>query len=363
MELMAHMVSATDRPLDALTIRPGESVRGAMARIEQGEVAIVLMVDETGRLLGTVSDGDLRRALLAGANLDEGIGPYVCRTPVTVPKGTDRAAVLDLMRARRLNQIPEVDSDGRLLYLHVLREVLGSAPKPNRALVLAGGRGTRLGELTAATPKPMLRVAGRPIIERLVLHLVGSGIQHIYLSVSYLAEQIEEYFRDGADFGCTIEYLNEDPDTPLGTGGPLGLLLDRNNAPQAPLLVLNGDLIATFSVQGILEAHERAAAAMTVAVREYAHDVPFGVVKLRPDQDGLIDWVEEKPRWTGYVNAGIYVVEPRLLSLIPRGCLYPITDLIRTCIERGETLAGWQLTDDWHDIGRPAELARARGDV
>lgn len=357
------MRSATEDPLQRLTVRPGEDLRAAMARIEQGEAAIVLLVDEAGLLLGTLSDGDIRRALLGGASLADPVDPYVSREPVTVRKGADRAAVLDLMKARRLSQIPEVDADGRLLHLHVMHEVLGSGAKPNRAVVLAGGRGTRLGELTAATPKPMLRVAGRPIIERLLLHLVGSGIRHIYLSVSYLADQIADHFGDGTDFGCTIEYLQEEPETPLGTGGPLRLLHDRGQRPQEPLLVLNGDLVSTFSVQGILEAHQRGTAAMTIAVREYAHDVPFGVVDLRPEQDGLIERVVEKPRWSGYVNAGIYVIEPRLLASIPGGCTYPITDLIRTCLDAGETLVGWHLTDEWHDIGRPAELARARGDV
>ncbi|MFW6041928.1 MAG: nucleotidyltransferase family protein [Guyparkeria sp.] len=347
-------------PLRGLTIQPGADIRTAMAQIEQGEAAIVLVVDEVGRLLGTLSDGDLRRALLGGASMDDSIDLYVCRQPVSVPKGTDRAAVLDLMKARKHTQIPEIDEGGRLLHLHVMHEVLGSAPKPNRAVILAGGRGTRLGPLTSSTPKPMLRVAGRPIIERLVLHLVGSGIQHIYLSVSYLADQIADHFGDGSEFGCTIEYLHEDPEMPLGTGGPLRLLLDRDDPPREPLVVLNGDLVSTFSVQGILEEHERAMAAMTVAVREYNHDVPFGVVRVR---DGLVERIDEKPRWSSFVNAGIYIVEPRLLDLIPTGRSYPITDLIKTCLERGELMASWQITDEWHDVGRPAELAHARGEV
>lgn len=355
------MGSAAQDAFSSLTIRPGTTIRAAMERIDDNQVAIVLMVDAHGRLLGTVTDGDVRRALLAGASLQDEVDPHVSRDPITVREGPGRAAILDLMKARKLNQIPEVDAEGRLLRLHVMHDVLGAAWKPNSAVILAGGRGTRLGQLTESTPKPMLRVAGRPIIERLVLHLVGSGIEHIYLSVSYLAAQIRDYFRDGSEFGCCIEYLSEDPDAPLGTGGPLRLLLDRASPPGEPLLVLNGDLIASFSVQGILDAHERAGSAITVALREYAHDVPFGVVDVRSGDHGRIRGLEEKPRWSGQVNAGIYVVEPRILPMIPPGCSYPITDLIRSCLDQGEVVTGWGLVDEWHDVGRPVELARARG--
>jgi dTDP-glucose pyrophosphorylase len=352
-----------DEALDELIIRPGETIRDAMTCIERNKVRIALKVDGEGRLLGTVSDGDLRRALLQGATLDAPVDPLGSHEPVTVAPEADRAALLDLMKALKLQHIPVVDRDRRLLGLHVLHEVLGSSPKPNHAVILAGGRGTRLGSLTTSTPKPMLSVAGRPILERLVLHLVGSGIRHIFLSVSYFAEQIQDHFGEGTDFGCTIEYLEESVDQPLGTGGPLRLLLGREAPWEPPLLVCNGDLIASFSVSGILEAHARNRAAMTIALRQYEHDVPFGVAKLSNDDATLITQLEEKPRWSGQVNAGIYVLERRLLETIPAGVTYPITDLVQSCLDRGERVAGWELTGDWHDIGRPRELAHARGEL
>ena len=357
------MSGAHHQSLDHLIIRPGETIRGTMARIEEGSVAIALMVDTDEQFVGTVSDGDVRRALLAGATMEDHVDPYVSRNPIVVPEGTDRVAVLDLMKARQVNQIPEVDERGRLLGLHVMHEVLGSSPKPNRAVILAGGRGSRLGPLTESSPKPMLSVAGRPILERLVLHLVGAGIHHVYLSVNYLADRIMEHFGDGSEFGCSIEYLTEDPERPLGTGGPLRLLLKREDAFAAPLLVMNGDLVASFSVSGILHAHALANAAITIALRQYAHDVPFGVAACDDEGGGLITRLEEKPRWVGLANAGIYVIEPRLLELIPDDVAYPITDLIRACLERGERVWGWELAGDWHDVGRPAELARARGEL
>lgn len=348
--------------LQGLVIEPGETVRGAMMCIERNEVRIALLVGDDGRLLATVSDGDIRRALLDGAGLEMPVDAIGNKRPVTVGAEADRAAVLDLMKARRLEQIPVVDDAGRLLGLHVMHEMLGSSEKPNAAVILAGGRGTRLGSLTTSTPKPMIPVAGRPILERLVLHLVGSGIRHIYLSVSYFAEQIEDHFQEGDEFGCSIEYLKEPADRPLGTGGPLRLLVDRDVPEDVPLLVCNGDLIASFSVTGILEAHAYSDAAMTIALREYGHDVPFGVADLVHGDATYITRLVEKPRWAAQVNAGIYVVEPRLLAPIPAGVNYPITDLVQSCLDRGEQIAGWELAGDWHDIGRPQELARARGE-
>jgi dTDP-glucose pyrophosphorylase/predicted transcriptional regulator len=350
------------KSIDQIVVATDSSIREVMLRIDRGAVAIALVVGSDGGLEGTVSDGDIRRALLAGAGLDDLAAPFVSRDPVTVAEGTDRAAVLDLMRARRLNQIPVVDGSGRLVGLHVVRELLGAEEKPNWAVVLAGGRGTRLGSLTASTPKPMLPVAGRPILERIVLHLVGSGISQIYLAVGHLAEQICDHFGDGSDHGCTIRYLEENPAMPMGTGGPLRGLLARGAPPTDPVLVMNGDLVTSFSVAEILQHHMRAGASATVALREYVHDVPFGVAQIDEAEPAMITRFAEKPRWSGLVNAGIYVIEPRLLELIPEGVNYPITELIETCLDRGDRVAGWHVTDDWQDIGRPREFARARGE-
>jgi dTDP-glucose pyrophosphorylase len=351
------------KPLDHLLVHADRPIREVMSTIDRGAEAIALVVTSDGTLEGTVTDGDIRRALLAGASLDDTVAPFVSHDPVTVAEGTDRAAVLDLMRARQLNQIPVVDDAGRLVGLHVVREVLGAEARPNWAVVLAGGRGTRLGQLTTTTPKPMLPVAGRPILERIVLHLVGSGITTVYLSVGYLADQIRDHFGTGADFGCDIRYLDEDPAIPLGTGGPLRALQELSTAPSDPVLVLNGDLVTSFSVGGILHHHAHSRAAMTVALREYVHDVPFGVAHLDEGDLRFISRLDEKPHWSGLVNAGIYVIDPALIATIPAGEMYPITDLINACLERGERIAGWRLTGDWHDIGRPIEFAHARGEL
>lgn len=349
-----------DDRLRRLLLRPGSSIREAMRRIDEGGAEIALLVDDDGTLAGTLTDGDVRRALLGGAAMDDDVTGHATARPVTVGAGADRAAVLDLMRARSIAHLPEVDDRGRLTGVHLLRDVIGSPQLPNTAVVIAGGKGTRLGELTRSTPKPMLPVAGRPILERIVLHLVGAGIRRIVVSIGYLGEQIVAHFGDGDGFGCTVEYVTEAPDRPLGTGGPLRLLLDLPNSPTEPMLVMNGDLLTSFSVDGLLGAHARAGAAMTVGLHEYVHDVPFGVVH-HDDTSGTITTFEEKPRATWTVSAGTYVVEPDLLGRIPAGVPYPITDLAQGCLDRGEPVLGWHLDGDWQDIGRPGELRAARG--
>jgi dTDP-glucose pyrophosphorylase len=339
--------------IETLSISTRESLRGAMTAIDRGGCEIALVVDEAGSLLGTLTDGDIRRALLADASLEETASRYMKRTFTCVGPETGRAEILDLMRARYLQQIPIVDATGRLVGLHLLREVIGAAKRENWAVIMAGGRGERLRPITDHIPKPMVRVAGRPILERMVLHLVGFGIQRIFLSINYLGEQIEEHFRDGGRFGCRIDYLREDQ--PLGTGGALSLLTE---APEHTLLVLNGDLVTQFDVGRLLSQHNSGGFAITVGVHEYVHRVPFGVVETDGER---LTGLREKPAATWLANAGIYAIEPRLIPRVPRGTMYPLPALVEDCLDRGESAGWFRIDDDWTDVGQHRELLRATG--
>lgn len=341
------------------SVSAGASLREALERLQRSSTGIVLVVDESERLVGSLSDGDARRAFLAGADLDGPLRPWARATPLTVPAGTDRAAVLDLMRARDVPQIPEVDADGRVLRLHLLKEIVGGAPVSSTAVIMAGGRGTRLRAVTGDLPKPMVPVAGRPILERLVLHLVGSGVRDVVMAVGYRADVIEEFFGDGGRHGCRIRYLREG--RPLGTAGPLRGLLGFEEAAseESPLLVMNGDLVTSFSVAGLLAAHAAADARLTVAVTEYAHEVPYGV--LETEQGTRVTGVLEKPTWRSTVSAGIYAMDRGLVRTIPADREVPMTDLITGCLDRGDAVHVWQVTGDWHDVGRPQDLAAAQG--
>lgn len=328
----------------------------ALAVIDAGSLGICCLVGEDGRLAGLLSDGDVRRALLTGRDLSERALGYATASPQTVAAGTPRAHVLDLMNAWRIDAVPEVDKDGRLVRVHTLSEIIGPSVLPNAAVIMAGGKGTRLGSLTADTPKPMMTVAGRSVIEWLILGLVGDGIRQIYISVNYLAEKLVDHLGDGSHLGCTIEYLREDPDVPLGTGGSLSLI---PTPPTAPMLVMNGDLMVDFDARQMLAFHQRQGSAITVGVREYGHTIPFGVIET--NEDLHIQQMTEKPEIAVTVNAGIYCVEPSALELITPGEPADMPDLVQRCLDRGDVVTAWEWSSDWIDIGTPADLARAKG--
>lgn len=340
------------KQIDDCQVPAAATLRDAMLALERGAREVVLVVDETRRLCGLLTDGDVRRALLAGAALGDPIAPFIKHSFTQVGATAGRAEVLDLMQARRIGQIPVVDGDGRLVGLHLLHDVIGAPDRPNLAVVMAGGRGARLAPLTDHVPKPMIRVAGRPILERIVLHLVSSGIRRIYLAVNYLAQLIEDHFGDGARFGCRIDYLREE--RPLGTGGALALLPEP---PAQPLLVMNGDLVTQADLGAMIDHHERGGQAVTVGVRRYLHTVPFGCVEL--DGERIVQF-HEKPTLARLVNAGIYVFSPSLLARVERGVDYPITNLLDESLRRNETIAAFEIEDDWIDVGQREQLRRAR---
>lgn len=340
--------------LEKIVVSESASLRIAMEALDRGAVEIALVVGPGGKLLGTLTDGDIRRAILAGASLQDTASKFMSRCFTAVSPSTSRAEVLDLMRARFLGQIPIVEESGRLVGLHLLREILGAVSRPNWAVVMAGGRGERLRPITDLLPKPMIKVAGRPILERIVLHLVGFGIRRIFLSVNYMGDTIEEHFKDGAPLGCKIEYLKEDQ--PLGTGGALSLLPET---PDHPILMLNGDLLTQFNVGNILAFHVGGGFKATVGVHEYVHTVPYGVVEQEGDR---ITGIREKPTQTWLANAGIYVFEPGLVERVPKDTYFPLPVLVEECLDRGEAVGAFPVKEDWIDVGHPKELRRARGE-
>jgi dTDP-glucose pyrophosphorylase len=340
--------------LQSLIVSVGGTLLDALQAIDKGACEIALVVDEKARLIGTLTDGDARRALLSGANLSDSLISYYQPNFNWVEQGAGRAQVLDLMRALTISQVPELDSEKRLISLHLLHEVIGSVPKPNWAVIMAGGKGTRLGELTKSIPKPMLKVAGRPIIERLVLHLVGCGIRRIFISTNYLASVIEDHFQDGAKFGCRIEYLRENADQPLGTGGSLALLPE---IPEHPVFVCNGDLVTQIDVASMLAFHESGGFLATIGVRTYTHEIPFGCLEV--DESRVMDIVE-KPTFSQLINAGIYMLSPDIIRRVPRA-FFPITNLFSTALSQGDQIGAFEIADDWIDVGQREQLKQARG--
>jgi dTDP-glucose pyrophosphorylase len=338
--------------LAASLVPEGGSLRDAMTALDRGAGQIALAVDADGRLAGVATDGDVRRALLRGAALDDPLAPALTRTCVTVDVDHGRAAVLELMAARRINGIPVLDGDGRPVGLHLLHEFLEPVRRPNWAVVMAGGQGVRLRPLTDSIPKPMLQVAGRPILERIVLNLVGFGVKRIFLSVNYLGHVIEEHFGDGGRFGIRIEYLRE-PE-PLGTAGALAMLPEP---PRDAVLVMNGDLVTSADLGALLDFHAAGDFVATIGIRRYLHTIPFGCVDRA---DGLVTRVDEKPTIAREVNGGIYALEPELLARVPRGAPSTMPALIEGALGRSERVGAFEIQDDWIDVGQREQLARAR---
>ncbi len=343
------------KPLEFCRVSVTQRLIDAMRAIDRGGVEIAMVLDGDGRLVGTLTDGDVRRALLKGVGLDAQLLPFVQQQYTAVGLEAGRAEVLELMQARTISQVPVIDQNGRLVGLHLLHEIVGCAERPNWAVIMAGGKGTRLKPLTDLIPKPMIRVAGRPILERLVLHLVGFGIRRIVLSVNYLGDVIEKHFGHGERFGCRIDYLREDK--PLGTGGALALLPEL---PAEPLLVLNGDLVTQADIGSLFAFHRRGEYEATVAVRQYCHTIPFGCVEVGGDQ---VTQIEEKPVLTRLVNAGIYVLNREIIARVPREQDYPITSLLEQTINSGRRVGAWQILDDWVDVGQHDQLKIAREGV
>ncbi len=341
--------------LEALQVHVAKRIIDAMRVIERGNVQIAFVRDERGAVIGTLTDGDIRRALLSGASLDSPLQPHIACEFTSVPTSATRAEILELMQARAIAQVPVLDEGGRLQGVHTLRDIVGMVERPNWAVIMAGGKGTRLGPITEHVPKSMLPVAGRPILERLVLNLVGFGVRRIYLAVNHLAHVITDHFGDGSKLGCDIRYLREEQ--PLGTGGALTLLPEM---PVEPLVVLNGDLVTQFDLNAMLAFHDAGRFRATVAVHTYTHTVPFGVLDIEND---CVKDITEKPTVAFSANAGIYVIDPALIARVPLGTEFPLPNLLYSCIEHRERVGAFRIEGDWIDVGRAPELRRARGEA
>lgn len=335
-------------------INPDASLIECMRSMVITGAGIALAVDSEFRLIGTISDGDVRKALVKGFPLDSPIATHINRSCFYVLPTVPRAEVLDIMQARRFEQVPIVDEQGKVIGLHLLHDILGKIARPNWAVVMAGGKGMRLRPLTENLPKPMIRVAGRPLLERIILHLVSYGIRRIFISVNHLAQVIEDYFEDGSKYGTKIEYLRED--YPLGSGGTISLLPE---IPEQALLVMNGDLIVDTNFTDMIEFHSQNDFFATMGVFSYFHQVPFGCVEI---QDNRLAGLEEKPVLEKMVNAGIYVLSPQAVSAIPKNTYFPITTLFEDAIKNNLVCGTFHVEKEWLDIGTPQQLRQARGE-
>jgi dTDP-glucose pyrophosphorylase len=322
-----------------------------LTRIEAAGYQIALVVGADDRLLGVVTDGDVRRAILQGLPLSSSVTTVMNPTPVTTRQGSSSREQLATMRRHVVHQLPIVNDSNHVVGLVLIDDLIGATEKPNWAVVMAGGFGSRLRPLTERVPKPMLVVRGKPILEGILENLVTEGFRRFYISVNYRAEMITGHFGDGSSWGIEISYLREN--TPLGTAGALSLL---PRVPELPLLVMNGDLLTRAHVASLLEFHEARGALATMAVREYDLQVPYGVVHTSGER---ITAVEEKPVQRFVINAGIYVLSPQALAHIPGDTYFDMPTLFERLNGAGALTTAFPLRESWLDIGRVEDYVQA----
>jgi len=339
-------------------IRAESSIRDAIACIDSNKAKIAIVIDEECRLLDTITDGDIRRAVLEGFDLSKPVNVLrnrrkgsVYPEPIAAPVETECSELLRLMNENDVRQVPLLDKMGRVVGLVTLDELQDRESLPLQAVVLAGGFGTRLRPLTNDIPKTMLAVGGKPLLESIVKGLQEAGIKRVNLATHYKSEMISEHFGDGRDFGVEIRYVNED--NPLGTAGALRLLSDS----EEPLLIINGDILTQVDFRAMLDFHMDHHADMTVAVREHEYQVPYGVI----EGEGLaVTGISEKPVQRHLINAGIYLVNPGVCLLIPDGRACDMPELIRKLLEEHRRVISFPVREYWLDIGRFDDYERAQ---
>ncbi|MFO0106486.1 MAG: nucleotidyltransferase family protein [Burkholderiales bacterium] len=335
-------------------INPSLTLREALQTINDVGCQMALVVDSDRRLLGTLSDGDARRALLRGVTLDTPVSEAMHTTPTVVHNHDDRETRLGLIRRRGLHQLPIVDNRGHVVGLEVVDDYLQVPAREELVVIMAGGLGSRLKELTRETPKPMLNVGSRPILETIVRSFSEQGFRSFYLAVNYKAEQIEAYFGDGSNFGIEVHYLREQKR--LGTAGALSLLPAEL---EHPIVVTNADLLTKANYGEMIANHLAAKADATMGVRKYEMQVPFGVVQ---EKDGRISSIFEKPVHQFMVSAGMYVLSPSVMKFVPHDQFFDMPTLFETIGKQGLYARCHHVDGYWLDIGQPSDFERANDD-
>jgi dTDP-glucose pyrophosphorylase len=323
----------------------------AISNLNQVAIKIVLVVNEVGMLEGTISDGDIRRGLLKGLDMNSPIASIIHRNALVVPPELGRDLVMQLMLANKIQQIPVVDQQHHIVGLHMWDEITMPPSRPNLMVIMAGGMGTRLLPHTENCPKPLLCVAGKPMLEHIIERAKLEGFNHFVLAIHYLGHMIEEYFGNGERLGVQIDYSREK--SPLGTAGALGLL---SPMPDAPFVVTNGDVITDIRYGELLDFHTRHAAAATMAVRVHEWQHPFGVVQT---QGVEIVGFEEKPIARSHINAGVYALDPEALSVLTADTLCDMPTLFERLQAQKKRTVAYPMHEPWLDVGRPVDLQTA----
>ena len=337
--------------IENIKLRQNATIKEALGIIDSGAMQIALVVDDNDKLLGTLTDGDIRRGILRGLDLDSSIETIVFKEPAIAKISSTKEEILKIALSKKLHQIPIIDDNGIVLDLKEIEELVEPKIKTSRVILMVGGLGTRLRPLTQDTPKPMLKVGNKPILQTIVEKFAEYGFVNITMCVNFNASIIRDYFGDGKEFGVNIDYVLEEKR--MGTAGALSLLKER---PSEPFFVMNGDLLTNVNFEHIFNYHMLNKATATMCVREYDYEVPYGVVKMN---DNKIIEIAEKPVQKFFVSAGIYMLSPEILDLIPKNEFYDMPALFEKLIKLSKNVISFPIREYWLDIGRMEEYQRA----
>ncbi|MFT5871848.1 MAG: dTDP-glucose pyrophosphorylase [Clostridium sp.] len=342
-------------PIDNYCIGENSTIKEAMVVINKNLTGGALVVNENNELVGTITDGDIRRAMLKGLSIYEGIESTYFKKFKFVTEGHSKKKAKEYMLSNKIRQVPVIDKNRKLIDLYFLDDIISYDKKDNIIFILAGGLGTRLRPLTETVPKPMLTIGDKPILELIIEQFKEYGFRNFIISLNYKGEIIEEYFKTGIEFGVNIEYIKETKR--LGTAGSIALAKKKL---KQPFIVINGDILTGIDFDKFLNHHMKNNFNVTVGVRNYEINVPYGVLVT---DNMIIESLEEKPTYKFHINGGVYALNPEVIKYIQEGEVYNMTDLIEDVINNDDKPGIYEITEYWKDIGQIEDYTKANRDI
>ena len=335
-------------------IHKDATIYDAVEKMNESGLQLAIVVDEHQRIIGIVNDGDIRRAILKKVDFYEPISKITNTTPRVATLKQSDSELRMMMRDYNIHQIPIVNECGVVCGIKTFQELICASTKDNAVVLMAGGEGRRLRPMTESCPKPLLKVGGKPILATIIDNFIDAGFHRFFISVNYKSEMIEDYFGDGSDRGITIDYLREKEK--MGTAGSLQLLPKDE---ELPIIVMNGDILTNINIEALLNFHECENACATMTSRTYSYQVPYGVLQCDGNE---IRRITEKPRNTYFVSAGIYVLNPSVISIIEKKHLMDMPDVFENLIQENKRVLSYPLTEYWMDIGQMDDFEKAQSD-
>ena len=339
-----------------MVVNDHASIQEVLEAIDAGSARIALVVDKNYKLVGTVTDGDVRRGLLKNLDMKDSVSSIVNETPLTAKHSLSRDKKISILKENHILAVPIIDESRKLVGLETLADLMKSSPKKNPVCIMAGGFGLRLGSLTNDCPKPMLPVGDTPLLERLILRFIDEGFSEFYITTHFMPELIENYFGDGSKWNVSVKYIHES--SPLGTGGAIGLIV--NDINDLPIIVVNGDVLTNISFENLIYHHEENKNDITICVQDREYPISYGVIK---DDKGIVMQIDEKPTFRYKINLGIYVLNKNIVESVASHGVIDMPTIVEQNMNKGLQVGTFVDNSYWLDIGQPEDYEKALRDI